>query len=438
MQNELWCVEDVVLCCVVSRVLPVLLHGLSAVQLKTTLATTLLALGLATVPHPSCKLAQPAEELSVQQALVQQAAVGPGIQRHAQGRGHWHGHHPLPGVVGGHRVYGGQMFLRDPGETVKRVPHHLSSVFGARVQLPGAGDHAASQWRPWALVFGLVRQAAPLPGAGGPALAAVGFVHLHVLWFYISSRIQGRGLGRVVLLRLLGTLHVHIRLEAGLRSSLRVRTRRGPVRHVVQGQVVQSSGAGACGSVLYGMLLGHQHVPPVPGPAVVTVVSGAVVPRRRLLALLRLDGLQHLQTLLLQVLDLQDLGRVEQVVQVLGRGLEGRGVGVLQDLLEGLGGQEVQGVPQAAAVEEDLEHFAGAGQNGAVRRELLAVHRDDDITQGAGQTHLIGPLQERAGVSGVVELEHTHDFLTRFHSDLGRAHAWGVAVPPGSLVFSWL
>lgn len=64
--------------------LPVLLHCLPAVQLKPTLATTLLALRLALVPHPCCKLAQPAEELPVQQALVQQAAVGPRIQRHAQ------------------------------------------------------------------------------------------------------------------------------------------------------------------------------------------------------------------------------------------------------------------------------------------------------------------------------------------------------------------
>lgn len=63
--------------------LPVLLHGLPAVQLKPTLATTQLALSLALVPHPCCKLAQPAEELSVQQALVQQAAVRPGVQRHA-------------------------------------------------------------------------------------------------------------------------------------------------------------------------------------------------------------------------------------------------------------------------------------------------------------------------------------------------------------------
>lgn len=139
-------------------VLPVLLHGLPAVQLEPTLATTLLALSLALVPHPCCKLAQPAEELPVQQALVQQAAVGPRVQRHAQGRGHRNGHrqHPLPGVIGGHRVHGRQMFLSDPGETVERVPHHLSSVFGACVQLSSAGDHAASQGRPRALVSGLV------------------------------------------------------------------------------------------------------------------------------------------------------------------------------------------------------------------------------------------------------------------------------------------
>jgi len=156
----------------------------------------------------------------------------------------------------------------------------------------------------------------------------------------------------------------------------------------------------------------------VPGPAVVTVVSGAVGLRRHLLALFRLDGLQHLQALLLQVLYLQDLSGVQQVVQVFGCGLERGGVGVLQDLLEGLGGQEVQGVAQAAAMEQDLEHFAGAGQDGAVRRELLAVNRDDDITQGAGQTHLIGTLQKRAGVSGIVELEHTHICQTRIRSDL--------------------
>ncbi len=221
-------------------------------------------------------------------------------------------------------------------------------------------------------------------------------------------------------LRLLGTLHVDlcVLLGAQFRSRLGLWTRRAPLCHVVQRQVVQSSGSGAVGSILYGMLLGHQHVPPVSGPAVVAVVSGAVIPHRHLLALLRLDGLQHLQALLLQVLDLQDLGGVQQVIQVLGRGLERGGVGVLQDLLEGLGGQEVQSVAQAAAVEQDLEHFAGAGQDGAVRRELLAVHRDDDITQGAGQTHLIGPLQERAGVSGIVELEHTHVCQTRIHSDL--------------------
>lgn len=156
----------------------------------------------------------------------------------------------------------------------------------------------------------------------------------------------------------------------------------------------------------------------MPGPAVVTVVTGAVIPHRHVLALLGLDGLQHLQALLLQVLYLQDLSSVQQVIQVLCCGLEGGGVGVLQDLLEGFGGQEVQSIAQAAAVEQDLKHFAGAGQDGAVRRELLAIHGDDDITQGAGQTHLIGPLQKRTGVSGIVELENTHVCQTRIHSHL--------------------
>jgi len=186
------CKQKVVL---MDALLPVLLHGLPAVQLEPALATTLLALRLALVPHPCCELAQPAEELPVQQALVQKAAVGPRVQWHAHGRGHGRREHPLPCVVGGHRVQGGQMFLGDPGETVEGVPSHLSSVFWADVQLPSAGDHAASHGRPRALVSGLVWHAASLSSAGGPALAAVGVIHQHALRFYTSAGIQGGGLG---------------------------------------------------------------------------------------------------------------------------------------------------------------------------------------------------------------------------------------------------
>lgn len=38
----------------------------------------------------------------------------------------------------------------------------------------------------------------------------------------------------------------------------------------------------------------------------------------------------------------------------------------------------------------------------------MAVHRDDDVAQGARQAHLVGPLQQGVRVSRVVELEHAH------------------------------
>ena len=61
--------------------LPVLLHGLSVMQLETTVPTAL-TLTLALPPHPCCKLAQPAEDLPVEQALGQQSPVGPQVQGH--------------------------------------------------------------------------------------------------------------------------------------------------------------------------------------------------------------------------------------------------------------------------------------------------------------------------------------------------------------------
>lgn len=61
---------------VVLCMLPVLLRSLPAVQLEPTFATTLLALSWGLVPHPCCKLAKPAQELPVQQPLVQQSTVG--------------------------------------------------------------------------------------------------------------------------------------------------------------------------------------------------------------------------------------------------------------------------------------------------------------------------------------------------------------------------
>ena len=71
--------------------------------------------------------------------------------------------------------------------------------------------------------------------------------------------------------------------------------------------------------------------------ALVVVLRAAVVHAGlRVILVRRLDGLQDLQALLLQVLDLQDLGGVEQVVQVLHLGLQSGGVRVFQDLLERL------------------------------------------------------------------------------------------------------
>ena len=92
----------------------------------------------------------------------------------------------------------------------------------------------------------------------------------------------------------------------------------------------------------------------------------------------------------------------------------------------------------AAAVEKDLKHFAGARQHGPVSVELLGVHHDDHIAEGARQTHLIGLLQQAGGVVGVLELDQTH--FSYVHYGAVAVHepdSWGSPFP-FSFVFGYL
>ena len=209
----------------------------------------------------------------------------------------------------------------------------------------GAGDHAAPGGRPGPVAAPLLgAAAAALAVAGGARLHVLGalapvaaHVHLHHLRLDVGHQLVGVAMGEVLAAEALleeGLADAHQAVHGGPGGAQGGQAEggghRGALVHHAGGGGGRRLLAGGQVGVLVGMLLGVLGA--VAALALLVVLRAGL----RVVLVRRLDGLQDLQALLLQVLYLQDLGGVEQVVQVLHLGLQRGGVRVLQDLLERL------------------------------------------------------------------------------------------------------